>query len=105
MVFSIYDSTEDAIKKMVAACERTMNLGGGNGAALTTATKRTRELQIRTLRAAPRDAKQLEWLIQRKEREKKEAQYIWDTEKLMTEIEMLKIVLYLVSRNMNNDTA
>ena len=101
MVFSIYDSTEDAIKKMIAANERTLNLGGGNGAALASATKRMRELQIRTLRGAPRDAKQLEWLSRRKEREKKEAKYIWDTERLMSEIEMLKVVFYLVNRNRN----
>jgi hypothetical protein len=102
MVFSIYDSTEDAIKKMIAANERTLNLGGGNGAALATATKRLRKLQISTLRGAPRDSKQLEWLIRRKEREKKEAKYIWDTERLMAEIEMLKVVFYLVYRNIGS---
>lgn len=99
MVFSIYDSTEDAIKKMIAANERTLNLGGGDGAALSIASKRFSKLQISTLRGAPREAKQLEWLIRRKEREKNEAQYIWDTERLMVEIEMLKVVLYLVNRN------
>ena len=71
-VFSIYDSTEDAIKKMIAPIERTLNLGSRNGATLASTTKRMRELQIRTLRGAPRDTKQLEWLIRRKEREKKE---------------------------------
>lgn len=85
---------------MIAANERIMALGGGNdGAALASTTKRLYELQIKTLRGAPRDAKQLEWLIRRKEREKKEAKYIWDTETLMTEIEMLKVLLYLVNRN------
>ena len=58
---------------MIAANERTLNLGGGNGAALAAATKRMGELQIRTLRSAPRDARQLEWLIRKKERERKEA--------------------------------
>jgi hypothetical protein len=105
MVFSIYDSTEDAIKKMIAANERTMNLGGGDGAALATATRRLRKLQISTLRGAPRDSKQLEWLIRRKEREKKDAQYIWDTERLMAEIEMLKVVEYLVNRKMDNNNS
>ena len=87
---------------MIAANERTLNLGGGNGAALATATKRLRKLQISTLRGAPRDSKQLEWLIRRKEREKKEAKYIWDTERLMAEIEMLKVVFYLVYRNIGS---
>ena len=31
MVFSIYDSTEDAVMKMIAANERTLNLGGSDG--------------------------------------------------------------------------
>jgi hypothetical protein len=75
---------------MIEANERTMALGDGDGAALHTATKRLYELQIKMLRSAPRDKKQLEWLIRRKEREKKEAKYIWDTERLMTELECLK---------------
>jgi hypothetical protein len=84
---------------MIEADERIMALGGGNGAVLYASTKRLYELQIKTLSDAPRDAKQIEWLIRRKEREKKEAKYIWDTERLMAEIEMSKVVLYLVNRN------
>jgi len=38
LVFSIYYSTQDAIKEMIAANERRMALGDGNGAALATAT-------------------------------------------------------------------
>jgi hypothetical protein len=33
-----------------------------------------------------------------KQRQKEEADHIEDTERLVTEIEMLKVVLYLVSR-------
>jgi len=84
---------------MIAACEWILNMADGDGAALSTATKRLRKLHISTLRLVPQDKKQLEWLIRRKERDKKEAKYIWDTERLMAEIGMLKVVLYLVYRN------
>ena len=55
------------------------------------------ELQIKTLQNAPRDPEKLERLLRLKERQKKEAMYMEDTERLVTEeIEMLKLVLYLV---------
>jgi hypothetical protein len=41
----------------------------------------------------------LERLLQVKQRQKEEAMQIEDTQRLVTEIEMLKVVLYLVSRN------
>jgi hypothetical protein len=99
LVYSIYDSTEEAIKKMIEANERIMALGGGNGAALRTTTRRLYELQINTLRDAPRDKDKLEWILKKKEKAKKDAKEIEETERLDTEIEMLKIVLYLVNRN------
>jgi hypothetical protein len=40
----------------------------------------------------------LEWLLKKKERAKDEAMHIEDTQRLVSEIEMLKVVLYLVSR-------
>jgi hypothetical protein len=36
-----------------------------------------------------------------KQRKKEEADHIEDTQKLVTEIEMLKVVLFLVCRNRN----
>jgi hypothetical protein len=61
------------------------------------------KLKIKTLQNAPRDPDKLKRLLQSKEREKKdEAMHIRDIERLATEIEMLKVVLYLVCRN--NDT-
>jgi hypothetical protein len=57
------------------------------------------KLQINTLQNAPRDADELEWLLKvEKERAKKEAMHMEDTQRLVTEIEMLKVVFYLVSR-------
>jgi hypothetical protein len=60
------------------------------------------ELQIKTLlQNAPRDADKLEQLLRLKERQKEEAMYMEDTQRLVTEIEMLKVVLYLVCRNID----
>ena len=58
-------------------------------------------MQIKTLlQNAPRDPDKLERLLRIKEREKQEAMYtLEDTQRLVTEIEMLRVVLYLVNRN------
>jgi hypothetical protein len=60
--------------------------------------KRHLELEIRTLQNAPRDAAKLRKLLEVKQRQKEEAMHIEDTQRLVTEIEMLKVLLYLVSR-------
>jgi hypothetical protein len=56
------------------------------------------KLQIKTLQNAPRDPEKLERLLKIKERQKEEAIYMEDTHRLVTEIEMLKVVLYLLRR-------
>jgi hypothetical protein len=62
--------------------------------------KKHLELEIKTLQNAPRDAEKLERLLQIKKRQKEEeAIHFEDTEGLVTEIEMLKVVLFLVCRN------
>ena len=60
--------------------------------------RRHLELEIKTLQNAPRDAEKLEKLLKAKQRQKEEAMHIEDTQRLVTEIEMLKVILYLVSR-------
>jgi hypothetical protein len=60
--------------------------------------KRHFELEIETLQNAPRDADKLQELLKLKEKENEEATHIEDTQRLVTEIEMLKFLLYLVSR-------
>ena len=55
-------------------------------------------LEIKTLQNAPRDADKLRRLLEIKQRQKEEANHIEDTQRLVTEIEMLNVVLYLVSR-------
>jgi hypothetical protein len=51
------------------------------------------------LQNASRDADKLARLLQVKQRQKEEAIHIEDTQRLVIEIEMLKVVLYLVNRN------
>jgi hypothetical protein len=51
------------------------------------------------LQNAPRDAEKPRQLLKVKQRQKEEeAMHVEDTQRLVTQIEMLKIVLYLVSR-------
>jgi methyl coenzyme M reductase beta subunit len=79
-----------------------VNSQGGERAAgggMNPVMKRHLELEIKTLQNAPRDADKLERLLQIKRRQKEEAMLMEDTQRLVTEIEMLKVVLYLVSRN------
>jgi hypothetical protein len=54
-------------------------------------------LEIKTpLQNAPRDEEKLEQLLKVKEMQKEEAMHIEDAERLVTEIEMLKVKYYLV---------
>jgi len=64
--------------------------------------KRHLELQIMTLQNAPRSPDRLEQLLKQKRRQKGESTKREDVESLATEIEMLKIVLFLVCRNIRN---
>jgi hypothetical protein len=63
-----------------------------------------KELEIETLENALRDAAKLERLLQIKQRQKEEAMHIEDTRRLVTEIEMLKVVLFLVCRKRQQQT-
>jgi hypothetical protein len=61
--------------------------------------KKHLELEIKTLQNAPRDEGKLRELLKLKEKQnEQEATHIEDTQRLVTEIEMLRVVLYLVSR-------
>jgi hypothetical protein len=63
------------------------------------AMKRHFELEIETLQNAPRDEDKLRELLKLKEKQnEQEATHIEETQKLVTEIEMLKFVLSSVSR-------
>ena len=97
MVFSIHDPTEVAIQKMIYASQQILKVNT-QGEGMNPAVKKHYELQIKTLQNAPRDAEELEWLLKKKEKAKEEAMHIEDTQRLVTEIEMLRIVLCLVRR-------
>jgi uncharacterized protein (DUF1786 family) len=99
VVYSIEDSIEEAIQKMIDVTQRMITIGNqGGGGGMNPAIKRHLELEIRTLQNAPRDEEKLERILKRKEREKEEAIHIKDTQRLVTEIEMLKVVLCSVHR-------
>jgi methyl coenzyme M reductase beta subunit len=101
LVYSIYDSTEAAIQKMIEASQKMIrvNSQGAELGGINPVIKKHYELQIKTLQNASRDADKLERLLKRKQQEKEEAMYMEDTQRLVTEIEMLRVVLYLVNRN------
>jgi hypothetical protein len=69
-----------------------------DGWGLNPIMKKHLELEIRTLQNAPRDAAKLRQLLEVKQRRKEEADHLEDTQRLVTEIEMLKVVLYLMCR-------
>jgi hypothetical protein len=94
LVFSIYDSTEVAIQKMIEASQKMIN-EQLNSPPVNEHFK----LQIKTLQNAPRDPDKLRLLLEVKQRQKEEADHIEETQRLVTEIEMLKVVLFLVCRN------
>jgi hypothetical protein len=104
LVYSIHDSTEVAIQKMIDASQRIIDVQSKvtgepkDGWGLNPVMKKHLELEIKTLQNAPRDAAKLRRLLKVKQRQKEEADHIEDTQRLATEIEMLKVVLCLVSR-------
>jgi len=105
LVYSIHDSTEVAIQKMIDASQRMIDVQSKvtgeakDGLGLSPIMKKHLELEIRTLQNAPRDLDKLRRLLEIKQRQKEEEAYhIEDTQRLVTEIEMLKVVLYLMCR-------
>ncbi len=90
--------------------QRTWERGGSSAAGtaescrgINSTINRHLELQINMLQNAPRDARKLEWLLKTKRREKEEAKEREDAERLATEIEMLKVVLFLVCRKIKDE--
>jgi len=63
------------------------------------AMQRHFELEIKTMQDAPRDADKLIQILKIKQREYETSKIVEEIEKIVSEIEMLKFVLYLVKRN------
>jgi hypothetical protein len=61
------------------------------------------KLKMKTLQNAPKELKKLERLLKTKERESEKAKYAFDIESLVAEIEVLRVIRYLINRNDNND--
>ena len=78
---------------MIDASQRMLTVNHVEHGGLSPPQKRHLELEIKTLQNAPRDAEKLEKLLKAKQRQKEEAMHIEDTQRLVTEIEMLKVVL------------
>jgi hypothetical protein len=83
---------------MIDANQGIITMGSQGGEGMSPPMKKHLQLEIKTLENAPRDADKLRKLLQVKQRQKDEAMHMEDTQRLATEIEMLKVVLYLVSR-------
>jgi hypothetical protein len=62
-------------------------------------TQKHFELQIRTLQNAPRDPDRLRELLKGKQRHYEKARRAEEIQPLVTEIEMLRFVLFLICRN------
>ena len=78
MVYSIYDSTEEAIQKMIEASQKMIN--EQNNPIVNEHFK----LEIKTLQNAPRDPEKLEQLLNVKERQKEGAMHIEEMQRLVT---------------------
>jgi hypothetical protein len=84
---------------MIDASQGIITIMDSQGEGMSPPMKKHLELEIKILKNAPRDADKLRKLLQVKQRQKEEADHTEDTQRLVTEIEMLKVVLYLASRN------
>ena len=92
LVYSIHDSTEVAIQKMIDASQRMIDVQSQvqgeareEGWGINPAIKKYLELEIKTLQNALRDADKLRRLLEIKQRQKdEEADHIEDTQRLVT---------------------
>jgi hypothetical protein len=69
---------------------------------ISAATQKHSEFQTKTLQDAPRDPDKLRKILKEKQEEYEKAGDNEVIERLVTEIEMLKYVLFLVNRNRNS---
>jgi hypothetical protein len=91
---STYDSTEVVIQDMIDECQRNLDEQYDNVIA-----NEYLKFKMKTLQVAPRVPKKLERLLRQKEKECENARSVLDIERLIAEIEVLKVIQYLVNRN------
>jgi hypothetical protein len=101
------DTTEKAIQKAIDGIHFFLNPSGMTPEEqekkavikISEATRKYCELQMKTLKEAPRDPDELRELLQEKQRLYEKATLADEIHPLVTEIEILKFVLFLVNRN------
>jgi hypothetical protein len=91
---SIYDSTEVVIQELIDEYQRNIDEQSNSLVA-----DEYLKQKMKTLQHAPRDLKKLEKLLKAKERECRKAKYLLDIESLVAEIEVLRVIRYLINRN------
>jgi phage host-nuclease inhibitor protein Gam len=94
---SIYDSTEVVIQELVDECQRSIDEQYN-----TLVANEYLKQKMKTLQDAPRDLKKIERLMKQKEKECEKAKYALDIESLVAEIEVLRVIRYLIYRNDND---
>ncbi|MDQ3975397.1 MAG: hypothetical protein M3264_02625 [Thermoproteota archaeon] len=95
---SMYDSTmEVVIQELIDECQRNIDEQYNSLVA-----NEYLKQKMNTLQNAPRDLKKLERLLKQKEKECKKAKYALDIESLVAEIEVLRVISYLINRNDND---
>jgi hypothetical protein len=91
---SIYDSRDVIIQELIDECQRNIDEQYNSLVA-----NEYLKHKMKTLQNAPRDLKKLENLLKTKERECRKAKYALDIESLIAEIEVLRVIRYLINRN------
>jgi hypothetical protein len=84
----------DASQRMLDVNSQVKGEASEEGFGINPVMKRHLELEIKTLQNAPRDADKLRRLLEVKQRQKQDADHIEDTQRLVTEIEMLKVAYF-----------
>ena len=94
----MYDSTtEVVIQELIDECQRNIDEQYNSLVA-----NEYLKQKMNTLQNAPRDLKKLERLLKQKEKECEKAKYVLDIESLVAEIEVLRVIRYLINRNDND---
>src|SRR5215203_5393959 len=105
---AVHDSIEKAIERIIEEIRKLLNPQYGNMTPeeeatavikINPATQKHFELQIKTLQYAPRSPDKLRELLNIKQRQYEKATRAEEIQTLVTEIEMLKFVQFLVNRN------
>jgi hypothetical protein len=94
---SIYDCTQVVIQELIDECQRSIDEQYNSLAA-----NEYLKQKMSTLQNAPRDLKKLERLLKQKEKECEKAKYSLGIESLVAEIEVLRVIRYLINRNDND---